>query len=399
MAPPFLISWNITKRCNLRCAHCYLDSSELAGHSELPAKEAKKVIDEIAALNPNSMLILTGGEPLMRDDCLTLSSYAALRGITVVLGTNGTMLNDKTVGLMVKAGVKGVGVSLDSASPSYHDRFRGIAGAWEKTDAGIDILREHGMDFNIQFTVMRDNIAEITPVIEYSLKKGAKAVNIFFLVCTGRGQDMVDITPGQYEQVLTYLMEASRVYEKRIMVRARCAPHFLRIAFQKDPRSPLLGATSGCIAGTGYMRITPDGYVTPCPYIPVKAGNIMETGLKKIWEDAEVFKTLRDKKYDGRCKECEYRDICGGCRAKALASTSNIMGEDPWCEYEPKGGGAVSVMEEDLVWTEEARERLSKVPGFLREMVKRGVEGYAREKDINKITPDIMAELKKRTGR
>ncbi|HLE09395.1 MAG TPA: radical SAM protein [Thermodesulfobacteriota bacterium] len=151
----------------------------------------------------------------------------------------------------------GVGVSLDSASPSYHDRFRGIAGAWEKTDAGIDILREHGMDFNIQFTVMRDNIAEITPVIEYSLKKGAKAVNIFFLVCTGRGQGMVDITPGQYEQVLTYLMEASRVYEKRIMVRARCAPHFLRIAFQKDPRSPLPGATSGCIAGTGYLRITP----------------------------------------------------------------------------------------------------------------------------------------------
>src|SRR3990172_5666291 len=142
----------------------------------------------------------------------------------------------------------------------------------------------------------------------------------------------------------------------------------------------------------------PEGYVTPCPYIPAKAGNIMETGLKEIWVNAEVFKTLRDKKYDGRCKECEYRDICGGCRAKALASASNIMGEDPGWEYEPKGGGAVSVTE-DLVWTEEARERLSNVPGFLREMVKRGVERYAIEKDINKITPDIMAELKKRAGR
>jgi radical SAM protein with 4Fe4S-binding SPASM domain len=398
MTPPFLISWNITKRCNLKCRHCYLDAAELAGGSELSTEGAKAVIDQIAALNAQSMLILTGGEPLMRADCLTLSGYAASRGITVVMGTNGTMLDDAVVNRMAESGVRGVGVSLDSANPLYHDGFRGLAGSWERVDSGIDALRRRGMDFNIQFTVMKDNIRDIGPVIEYSLDKGAKAVNIFFLVCTGRGQDMSDITPGQYEEVLAYLMKAAGEYEERIMVRARCAPHFLRLARQADPGNPVLGATSGCIAGSGYLRITPEGDVTPCPYIPVKAGNLRETGLREIWEGAEVFKTLRTRKYGGRCKDCEYNDICGGCRAKALAKTSDIMGEDPWCEYEPQGRAAPARTAE-IIWTEDAEERLSKVPQFLSGMVRRGVEGYAREKGITRITPDILAELRKRSGR
>jgi radical SAM protein with 4Fe4S-binding SPASM domain len=402
LCPPFLISWNITKRCNLKCEHCYLDASELEGASELSTTEARAVIDEIAALNPQSMLILTGGEPLMRDDCLELSEYAGSKGITVVLGTNGTTLDDETVRAMVKSGIKGVGVSLDSAGPAYHDGFRGLAGAWERTDAGIDSLRKFKLDFTIQISVTRNNIDEITPVIEYGLKKGARAVNIFFLVCTGRGQDMSDITPAQYESTLTSLVKAARVYEDRIMVRARCAPHLLRIADKIDPESPLMkGATSGCIAGTGYIRITPEGDVTPCPYIPTIAGNIKETGLKEIWEKAGVFETMRKREYGGRCKECEYDDICGGCRARALA-VSDIMGEDPWCEYEPEGKTPSTSHGPEpagIVWTKEAEERLVKVPGFLRGMVKRGVETYARKKGLAMVTPAIMSELRKRAGR
>jgi radical SAM protein with 4Fe4S-binding SPASM domain len=402
---PFLISWNITKRCNLKCKHCYLDASELAGASELSTAEAKRVIDEIAALNPQSMLILTGGEPLMRDDCLELGEYAGSKGITVVLGTNGTVLNDGIVRAMVKSGIKGVGVSIDSATPAYHDRFRGLVGAWEGTNAGIDLLRKHGLDFTIQISVTKDNIDEIIPVIEYGIEKGARAVNIFFLVCTGRGQDVSDITPAQYESALTSLVKAARVYEDKIMVRARCAPHLLRIADKIDPDSPLMkGATSGCIASTGYMRITPEGEVTPCPYIPTVAGSIKETGLKEIWEGAGVFETMRARRYEGRCKECEYNDICGGCRARALAAKSDIMGEDPWCEYEPDGKApststAPQAPVAGIVWTKEAEERLVKVPGFLQSMVKKGVEMYARKKGLAKITPDIMSELRKRAGR
>lgn len=402
--PPFLISWNITKRCNLKCRHCYLDASELEGGSELTTLEAKKVVDEIASLNRHSMLILTGGEPLLREDCLEIAGHAAGQGITVVLGTNGTLLDRETVRRIVKSGVKGVGVSIDSSSPLYHDRFRGLPGAWQKTASGIDVLGEQGVEFSIHLTVTKDNIDEIARVIEYAIEKKAKTVNIFFLVCTGRGHDMVDVTPRQYEQCLKFLLEAGRLYEDRIMVRARCAPHFLRLAHDADPDGPLVkGATSGCIAGTGYLRITPEGDVTPCPYMPTLAGNIKATGLKKIWEGADIFKTLRAKKYVGRCEECEYSEICGGCRARALSTTSNVMGEDRWCEYEPKGPKGkpplLSHKQADVVWTKEAEERLSKVPSFLRSMVKGGVERYAREKGLASITPDILAELKKRTGR
>ncbi|MBI5327735.1 MAG: radical SAM protein [Deltaproteobacteria bacterium] len=402
---PFLISWNITKRCNLKCSHCYLDASELEqGKGELPTSEAKRIIDEITALNPQAMLIFTGGEPLLRHDCMELFSYASGKGLMVVIGTNGTLLDDKMVKEIIRHGVKGVGISIDSAGPAYHDKFRGLSGAWEKTTTSMEILKKHGLDFQVQITVTKDNYSEIPDIIEYAYKNGARACNIFFLVCTGRGQEMTDITPQQYEETLTYLVKAEKDYEGKIMVRARCAPHFLRIAHKINPESPLLkGTTSGCIAGTGYFRITPEGDVTPCPYMPTKIGSLSNTSLSNIWTTSPVFHSLRNPKYEGRCKECDYNEVCGGCRARALAATSNIMGEDPWCEYEPEIKDKKQEMRnhkpETIPWTKEASERLDKVPSFLKGMVKKGLERYAKEKQLKEITPEIMAELRKRTGR
>ncbi|OGQ61227.1 MAG: hypothetical protein A3G39_05000 [Deltaproteobacteria bacterium RIFCSPLOWO2_12_FULL_43_16] len=402
---PFLISWNITKKCNLKCSHCYLDASELTeGKGELPTSDAKRIIDEIACLCPQAMLIFTGGEPLLRNDCMELFSYATDKGMMVVVGTNGTFLNEPTVEEMMRCGVKGVGISLDSVGPAYHDKFRGLSGAWEKTTAGMDVLRKHGLDFQVQVTVTKDNYSEIPDIIAFAYKKGARAANIFFLVCTGRGQNMTDINPSQYEETLAYLVKAEKEYEGKMMVRARCAPHFLRIAHKLNPDSQLLkGATSGCIAGTGYFRITPDGDVTPCPYMPTKVGNLMDTSLSDIWIRSPVFQSLRNPSYEGRCKDCEFNEVCGGCRARALAAADNLMGEDPWCEYEPDKNRQEARGErqeaKEIPWTKEASERLSKVPFFLRGMVKKGVERYTREKGLKEITPDIMAELRKRAGR
>jgi len=392
---PYLISWNITRRCNLRCSHCYLNASELAGEGELSTQEALRVIDEIASLNPHTMLILTGGEPLLREDVFELARYSSNRGLTVVIGTNGTTLDEGIVARMLEAGVKGVGISLDSAEPIYHDRFRGLPGAWERTDRGVDILRRQGLEFQIQVTVTKGNLQEIPHVIEYACQRGAKAANIFFLVCTGRGQEMTDITPSQYEEVLRYIVKAEKDYEGRMMVRARCAPHFLRVAQGINPESSVLkGATSGCIAGTHYLRITPEGDVTPCPYMPVKVGNVRDKGLSEIWWGSEVFHVLRNPKFNGKCKDCEFNDICGGCRARAYAETGDIMGEDPWCEYEPGVRGKDDTIQ--IQWTEEALERLERVPAFLRGMVRKGVEGYARRKGLKEVTPDLMAGLRKR---
>ncbi|MEE9613637.1 MAG: SPASM domain-containing protein, partial [Thermodesulfobacteriota bacterium] len=250
-----------------------------------------------------------------------------------------------------------------------------------------------------------DNHREVPKVIELARGKGARAVNIFFLVCTGRGQDVTDITPEQYEEVLTYLVEAERELEGEMMVRARCAPHILRIASQKNPESALLkGETSGCIAATGYLRVSPEGFVTPCPYIPESAvskwSNLKEKSLREIWDTEPMFLALRERKYTGRCGDCEFNDICGGCRARSLAASGDLMGEDPWCSYEPEDkkdrAPAPAV---DPVWTDAAMVRLKKVPIFLRPMVKRGLERYAKNRRLKEITPEIMAELKGRTGR
>ena len=399
---PFIVSWNITKRCNLKCAHCYLDATELAGRAEATTKEARRYIDEIAGLNPHAMLILTGGEPLMRPDIFDISRYAATRGLTVAIGTNGVMLDNGTVRSLKENLVCGVGVSLDSASPAHHDRFRGMAGAWEATVRGMEALRSSGLDFQVQFTVTRENRHEVPAIIKLAEDAGARAVNIFFLVCTGRGSQMTDLTAAEYEETLNYLMAADVERKGSMMVRARCAPHILRIAEEKSARSPLKFMTSGCIAGRGYLRISPEGFVTPCPYIPVTENSprLGETTLRDICLTDPLLRSLASPALNGRCGDCEYAELCGGCRARALATTKDLMGEDNWCEYTPKKTEGRRIMEEkELVWEDAALENLKKVPSFVRPMVKKGIEKYARGNGIERITTEVMEDIRAKMGK
>ncbi|MBI5237315.1 MAG: SPASM domain-containing protein, partial [Deltaproteobacteria bacterium] len=204
-----------------------------------------------------------------------------------------------------------------------------------------------------------------------------------------------------YEETLKYLVKAEDDLKDSIMVRTRCAPHFLRVASSINPESATLkGATSGCIAGRGYLRISPEGFVTPCPYMPVgkDASNLKDKSLKDILDTDEVFNSLRNPQYHGKCADCEFDDICGGCRARALANSNDLMGEDPWCSYVPKGPKGKKPVSAPL-WSAEAGKRLDKVPAFLRSTVKKGVERYAASKGLEEITPELMAELKGKTGR
>lgn len=398
---PFLVSWNITRQCNLECEHCYIDANDSGNDNETSHEEALRFTDEIAAIAPGALLILTGGEPLLRPDVYDIAAYAASKGLTVVLGSNGTLINGRVVARLQASGVKGVGLSLDSPSAAYHDAFRGMIGAWTKTMAAAQALRSAGMEFQLQFTATAANRREIPEMARLAWEAGAIAVNVFFLVCTGRGQKAADLTPVEYEESLNLIVKTEEEYRGRIMVRARCAPHILRIISSINPESPLgRGATSGCIAGKGYMRISPAGQVTPCPYIPAEphTPSIRQRGLKDIWEHDPVFLALRQPEYKGRCGECEFSDLCGGCRAKAYASTRDIMAEDPWCHYAPKGKNP-ALHTDAPVWTEAANKRLGEAPVFLRTMIKKGVELYARHNSITEITPELMAALKRRMGR
>ena len=401
---PYAISWNTTYRCNLRCSHCYLDTNALTNQSvsELSTQEGYKLIDQMAELNPNLLLILTGGEPLLRKDIYDLSSYASQKGMMVVLGTNGNMIDDDIAKKLKESGVTGIGISLDSIVPGRHDTFRGIPGAWDDTLNGIEACRRQGIGFQIQTTVTKENFDEIPHIVEFSYNLGAKVFNLFFLVCTGKGQDLTDITPQQYDQALHQLYDIHIKYQGKMMVGAKCAPHYRRIVYEHDTSSPLIRAyAGGCPAGTHYCRITPEGNITPCPYMPNVSGNVRERSFVEIWKDTTDFQTLRFATLNGRCGVCEFMDICKGCRARALATTGNQMDEDEWCNYIPgKYGNNVIRLstsetfgtEENFTmnWSPEAKNILKQIPSFGRGMVIKNVERFAAKNNHQEITLEIM---------
>ena len=227
---PALISWNLTKKCNLRCPHCYMEAGR-AAENELTTGECLGLLDEMKALGAE-MLILTGGEPLLRKDIYDIARAASSLGLWVVMGTNGVLISDAVAEKMVECGVKGVGISIDSLDPARHNSFRGGPNAWEYSVRALDICRAHGLEVLVQTTVMAMNVGEIPRLIDFAREKGAWSFNLYFLVQTGRGQQMIDLSAEHTEAVLSDLVDAQD-RQRPMLVRAKCAPHFKRIAYEK----------------------------------------------------------------------------------------------------------------------------------------------------------------------
>ena len=404
---PYLVALNLTRRCNLKCAHCYLDAGARldGGPDELTTDEIRDLLDDIAAHGDATMVVLTGGEPLLRRDIDDLARHARGCGLMVVVGTNGMLLDDARVARLVDAGVKGVGISLDSLNPDYHDDFRGAPGAWRKTMAGIDACRRAGLALQLHFSVTDDNADELDDMIGFARSVDAMVLNVFFLVCTGRGEKVTNISRETYEQVLRQVTAAAHDIDD-LMVRAKCAPHFKRMAVELDPEWPITLAhgydAGGCLAGIRYCRVTPEGDVTACPYIEEPVGSIREQPFADIWRDAPMFQALRKPELQGRCGACEYRKLCGGCRARPLARDGNLMGEDFMCAYEPGGGAVIEPLREsagDLNWSAEAEGRLKHVPPFVRRMVRKRAEEYVTGEGRETVTgDDLTALLRRRFG-
>ncbi len=404
----YLLAVNLTRRCNLRCAHCYLDAGTLryGTADELTTKEVSHLLDEVASRSVETMVVLTGGEPLVRRDLEALLKHGSALGLFMVVGTNGVLLTDKRVQSLQAAGAMGCGISLDSLDPKKHDDFRGRPGAWHKTLNGIEACRRHGLSFQIHCSVTEDNAYEVPGMIQFARATGAKVLNFFFLVCTGRGESMTDIGPAAYERVLKQILEAQE-NSADLIIRARCAPHFQRVAHQRNPDS-LLTRVQGydgasCLAGTHYCRVTPEGGITACPYIADEMANIRRQPFWDIWDQTPVFQQLRIPKLSGKCGRCEYNQLCGGCRARALAHEGGLMASDPWCSYVPVGGEVISPhveRETEIAWSSEAQRRLSRIPGFLRKMVKKRAEGYVRERGGHEVTAQHLTTLaEKRFGK
>lgn len=403
---PYAVSWNITSRCNLECAHCYLDAGGRVkgGSNELSTEQALTLVKQIAEVNPGAVLILTGGEPLLRPDLYDICRAASKLGLMVVVGSNGALLTKEIAQKLKDSGVSGIGVSVDSLNAEIHDNFRGQSGALAKTIVGIQAAKEVGLSVQIQTTPTRENLDEIPLIAEWAMRLGAKVYNLFFLVCTGRGEEMTDITPAQYESVLKWASEARDNFPG-MMIRPKCAPHFKRILHQENPDNHLLKTyIAACRAGTHYCRITPEGKVTPCPYMENVAGDVTIESFADIWNESEGLSRYRHPTYNGKCGLCRYRLLCGGCRARAAVTVGDDMGEDQWCVYEPVGQEEAienidtmakfgsSEPESTIPWTDDAKAKLGNVPVFARSIVQIGVERYAKENNISEITAEVMTK-------
>lgn len=327
--PLRVVAWELTGACNLRCTHCRA-SAGASSEDELTTDEALSLIDSLAPHSP--MLILTGGEPLMRGDLLEVLAHAKRMGVRCVLSTNGTMLTPSLAMRIRERGVKRVSISLDGATPSTHDHIRGM-GAFEGAIEGARCALEAGLELQINTTLTRENIHEKEAILELARRLGAAALHVFMLVPTGRGREEWEVSPSQYEHTLRWLHEAALCHPE-IEIRPTCAPHYVRIVSERKGIVPT--KRMGCLGGITFCFISRRGEVYPCGYLPLKAGSIRESSIDEIWEDSPLFARLREPDaLGGKCGECKYRVACGGCRARAYALTGDVLGPEPFCIHTP----------------------------------------------------------------
>jgi radical SAM protein with 4Fe4S-binding SPASM domain len=365
-----LVFWETTKACNLTCRHCRAVPQRKLGPLELNTARAFDLIDAIAEV-AKPVFVLSGGEPLYRPDLFDIAEYGVATGFRMALATNGTLVTDRVAARIADTGISRVAISLDGAVASTHDSFRGVPGAHALALRALRALRGEGVSVQINSTIAKHNVTELPALLDLALEIGADALHLFMLVPVGCGLEIApaQMLPGdEYERVLRWFDEQSKTCP--IDLKATCAPHYYRIRAQRlaDDRrrgetttsfiapgtrakaAPMLlhgpngrhhgqhlsAMTRGCLAGTSVCFVSNEGRVYPCGYLPVSAGDTRVQRFKDIWTRSEVFEQLRDPHaLQGKCGQCRYDAICGGCRARAYADTGSFLAEEPFCTYRP----------------------------------------------------------------
>jgi len=339
-----MVAWEVTRSCNLACRHCRASAERGPYPGELSTGEVLRVMDEIASFS-KPVIILTGGEPLLRSDVFNLARHGTQRGFRVVMATNGTLFTEDIVKEMKDSGIQRVSISLDGPDAETHDAFRKVKGSFEGSLRGIELLKKGQMEFQINTTVTQVNLHVIPDMLRLAVDLGAVAHHLFLLVPTGRGKELQDqeISALDYEKTLHWF------YEQRdrvpLQLKATCAPHYYRILRQRakqegkkiTPKEYGLDAmTRGCLGGISFCFISHVGQVQPCGYLELNCGQVRERPFDQIWAQSEIFKNLRNTNaYQGKCGRCEFRKVCGGCRARAYETSGDYMAEEPYCIYEP----------------------------------------------------------------
>jgi heme b synthase len=342
-----LVAWEMTRSCNLNCVHCRAAAEKGPYPGELDTKKGLEILEEIAQVG-QPIVILTGGEPLLRKDVFELAQHGTRLGLRMVMATNGTLVTPEIAEKMKSSGIRRVSVSIDGASAEEHDQFRKVPGAFEASLESIDWLKKEGIEFQINTTVTRHNVHQVQDILDLAVKLGAVAHHIFLLVPTGRAKEMVnqEIDALEYEKLLCWFYKMRN--QVPLHLKATCAPHYYRILRQEAHANGekvnfdtygLDAVTRGCLGGTSFCFISHDGIVQPCGYLELNSGDLKKSSFGEVWRDSQIFKRLRDfSAYEGKCGRCEYLKFCGGCRARAYEDTGDYMAEEPLCIYQPSKG-------------------------------------------------------------
>ena len=339
-----LVAWEVTRRCNLSCKHCRAVAEDHPYENELDTKASFKLLDEIRKTG-QPIIILTGGEPLLRNDIFDIASYGTKIGLRMVMAPNGTLITKENAQKMKESGIKRISVSLDGSTPQTHDDFRGLKNAFEQSLNGIEIAKQAGIDFQINTTITKTNLEQIPKILKLAEDLGAVAHHIFLLVPTGRGKYIIDsgIDAKQYEKTLNWFYDQRD--KTKLQLKATCAPHYYRILRQRAKQDGkkvtfethgLDAVTRGCLAGTGFCFVSHVGRVQTCGFLDVDCGDVTRQSFDEIWKNSEVFKKLRNfSNLEGKCGICEFTNVCGGCRARAYEATGSYLAEEPLCTYQP----------------------------------------------------------------
>jgi radical SAM protein with 4Fe4S-binding SPASM domain len=327
-----LVSFGITRECDLKCPHCYSDS-EKKDPDELSTEEAKKLISETAEMG-TKLIILDGGEPTLREDLVELVSHANASGLKPVLGSNAMSITEELARKLTEAGCMGVAISLDGADPKTHDDFRGLVGGWQKTLDGARNCAKAGLQFQIAPLMHKGSWTQLEDVIDLAKQNGANAVEIFDYVPTGRGKghEEYELDTEKRKSIIDTIINLQR--RDDITYRVIALPQYWAMVEKTVPEEEILErfVRSCCAAGTRYITILPNGDVIPCMVLQTKLGNVHEQSIKDIWYNSPILKELRNRDLlKGKCGRCRYKLTCVGARCKAYEKTGDLMAEDPTC--------------------------------------------------------------------
>ena len=360
-----LLFWESTIKCNLSCAHCRRVDDDDMTDLDLSTEQAKELIDQLAGLGQDQgfmpILVFSGGEPLCRNDIFELIDYAVAKKVKCALATNGTQINPAIAQKIKTGGIERVSISLDGATSDIHNKLRLQEGSFEAAVDGIQCLNDCGVPFQINMTITRHNAHQMDDIFVLAEQLGAVAVHLFMLVPVGCGEEFAEedmLSSDEYEQLLKRV--AHKEKDGRLEVKVTCGPHYERVVREEEisnkpsvdhSRSHHAGQnqcpgghpgpkhgpmSKGCLAGSGVIFVGHSGDVFPCGYLPVNCGNVLQTSLETIWTGSTDLARMRDThQLKGKCGVCGYRNVCGGCRARAFAATNDYMQQEPMCTYVP----------------------------------------------------------------